>query len=311
MNCKKCGKKNLKTAVFCTNCGEELKQEETKKTTTKKAVEARAEAKTKAAEKKAEKVTEEKVTETKKEEGGKGLAIAGMVLGIVGLLFSFFIGPFAFILALLGLIFSIVAKNGKGFKIAGLITSIIAIVIEVIFVIISVLLVGSFFSILGDYIENTDPSEINDVIDEFTDETDTTFYDYKGESPYGTWTCAPFDSNGSYNDEVDDVDDEDKTTLKLHYTDKYEYGPYEDLYDNHYSGKFTYEIEKDKNEENKSNGYKFIMVKGEVEEFMMDGVKQSTDGKGLSFEMELFKDYNYDKALIIFPSTYNMYICER
>lgn len=295
MNCEKCGKKNTKTAVFCTNCGAELKKAE--EAETQKVVEA------KATEKKVE------VVETKKEEG-KGLAIAGMVLGIVGLLLSFIIGPFAFILPLLGLIFSIVAKNGKGFKIAGIITSAVAIVIEIIFVLISILFVGSFFSILGDYVENGDLDEIEDIIDDYDDD-DYDLYSYKGESPYGTWTCAPFETGDGYNVDIDDVDDEDKTTLKLHYTDKYEYGPYEDLYDNHYSGKFTYEIEKDKNEENKSNGYKFIMVKGEVEEFMTDGIKQSTEGKSLNFEMELFKEYKYDKALIIFPSTYNMYICER
>ena len=300
MNCEKCGKKNTKTAVFCTNCGEELKKEE--KATVEKVVEAREEAKTKAAEKKVE------VVETKKEEG-KGLAIAGMVLGIVGLLFSFIIGPFAFILPLLGLIFSLVAKNGKGFKIAGIITSAVAIVIEIIFVIISVLFVGSFFSILGDYIENGDLDEIEDIIDDYDDDYD--LYSYKGESPYGTWTCAPFEDSDGYNVDIDDADDEDKTYLKLHYTDKYEYGPYLDLYKNHYSGGFSYEIEKDKNEQNKSNGYKFIMVKGEVDEFMQDGIKGSTENKALNFEMELFKDYNYDKALIIFPSTYNMYICER
>lgn len=300
MNCEKCGKKNTKTAVFCTNCGEELKKEE--KTTVEKVAEAREEAKTKTAEKKVEAV------ETKKEEG-KGLAIAGMVLGIVGLLFSFIIGPFAFILPLLGLIFSIVAKNGKGFKITGIITSAVAIVIEIIFVIISVLFVGSFFSILGDYIENGDLDEIEDIIDDYDDDYD--LYEYKGKSPYGTWTCAPFEDEDGYNADIDDADDEDKTTLKLHYTDKYEYGPYEDIYNNHYSGGFSYEIETDKNEENKSNGYKFIMVKGDVDEFMTDGIKQSTEGKALNFEMELFKEYKYDKALIIFPSTYNMYICER
>lgn len=300
MNCEKCGKKNTKTAVFCTNCGAELKKAEEAKT--QNVVEAREEAKTKAATKKVE------VVETKKEEG-KGLAIAGMVLGIVGLLLSFIVGPFAFILPLLGLIFSLVAKNGKGFKIAGIITSAVAIVIEIIFVIISVLFVGSFFSILNDYLENGDYDKIEDIIDDIDDDYD--IYEYRGESPYGTWTCAPFESGSGYNVDVDDADDDEKTTLYLSYSDTYKYGPYEDLDDNHYSGNFTYEIEKDKNEQNKSNGYKFIMVKGEVDEFMKDGIKESTEGKGLNFEMELFKDYKYDKALIIFPSTYNMYICER
>lgn len=293
MNCKKCGKKISKNVKFCTNCGEKVVLEEEVKETKKTA----------------EKVVAEKVEVKTTETKTSGLAIAGMILGILGLLLSFFIGPFAFLFPLLGLIFSIVSKNGKGFKIAGIITSVVALIIELIILLLGIFLFSSIFSFIGnnqDYF-----NDLEEKIEEKVDDYDYDAYEYKAKSPYGTWTCAPFSTGDGYNIDVDDADDEDKTTLKLHYTDKYEYGPYEDLYNNHYSGGFTYEIETDKNEQNKSNGYKFIMVKGEVDEFMKDGIKESTEDKALNFEMELFKEYKYDKALIIFPSTYNMYICER
>ena len=308
MNCKKCGKKISKNVKFCTNCGEKVVLEEEVKETKKtaeKVVAEKVDANNKAEEKKVEVKTAENKT--------SGLAIAGMILGIIGLLLSFFIGPFAFLFPLLGLIFSIVSKNGKGFKIAGIITSIVALLIEIVILLLGIFVFSSIFSFIGsnpDYFNDLE-EKIEEKVDDYDYDYDYDAYEYKAKSPYGTWTCAPFSTGDGYNIDVDDADDEDKTTLKLHYTDKYEYGPYEDLYNNHYSGGFSYEIETDKNEQNKSNGYKFIMVKGEVDEFMKDGIKESTEDKALNFEMELFKEYKYDKALIIFPSTYNMYICER
>ena len=68
----------------------------------------------------------------------KGLAITGMVLGIVGLCTAiFYVGG---VIGIVGLIFSIIAirkaskglGGGKGMAIAGLVTSIVAIVVNVI-----------------------------------------------------------------------------------------------------------------------------------------------------------------------------------
>ena len=286
MECKKCGKKVTKGTKFCTNCGEEVIFEEKKTTSTKaaKAVEARA-----------EKVEAVKVEEPKKEvkKESNGLAIAGMVLGIVGLVFTLILNVASiliFLLPLLGLIFSIVAKGKKGFKIAGLVTSIIAIILEVLFLLLGIFVFSSFMSIFGEYIGNSS----------------------RGEDPHGRWVCAPFSStSGSYNTDVNSVDDEDKTVLQLGEDGRYVYGPFLDTDNNHYAGYYTYDIEYDKNEENISNGYKFIEIDGDVDEYINKGIKGSTYNKSLDMEMELFRDYNYDKAMIIFTNTYNMYICER
>ncbi|MCL2376973.1 MAG: DUF4190 domain-containing protein [Defluviitaleaceae bacterium] len=67
-------------------------------------------------------------------EQGKGLAIASLILGCIGLVFSWLMG-FAGLPALIGLILAIVAKK-KGFSgglgTAGLIVSIVAIVLNLI-----------------------------------------------------------------------------------------------------------------------------------------------------------------------------------
>jgi hypothetical protein len=65
---------------------------------------------------------------------GKPLAIGGMVCGIVSLVFNFFLAPLALILAIVGLVLSVMAM-GKlkaagqpaGMAIAGLVCSIVAI----------------------------------------------------------------------------------------------------------------------------------------------------------------------------------------
>ena len=74
-------------------------------------------------------------------EEKKGMSIASMVLGIVGLI------VFALPCGILAIIFSILGKKkgGKGFATAGLVLGIIDAVFGVIAIISSVALVGSIF----------------------------------------------------------------------------------------------------------------------------------------------------------------------
>lgn len=264
MKCTKCGKEVKKTDSFCQYCGTALAKEakvEEKKTT--KAVV------------KKEEVKVEPVVKEEPKKGSKGLAIAGMVLGIVGVIFSLIIGPIAFLFPLLGLIFSLCGRKG-GFKIAGIITSIIAFVIEIVYLFISIVFFSSLFGFLGEYLE-----------------------DYHYASPYGEWTCTSYPSY-SYSSN-------DETTLKLKYDGTYIYGPKGDLDDNHYSGTFTYTVESDKNEQ--YEGKKFYDIKAPVTEFKKDGVSGSTYNKNLNMEMELINDY--DEAIIMFYNTYNTYKCTK
>jgi len=91
-------------------------------------------------------------------EKQKGISIAGMVLGICSIVFIW-VPILDWILAIVGLILSIVALSkikkepakydGKGMAIAGLVTSIIALVILVVFVIIALLFMAAAGSTLA------------------------------------------------------------------------------------------------------------------------------------------------------------------
>ena len=279
MKCTKCGKTIKETDKFCQYCGTEVKAAE-KKTTAKKEVKA------------VEKKEEVKVVPVKKEaetKTGNGLAIAGMVLGIIGLVLSFAIGPFAFLLTLLGLILSICSKK-SGYKIAGIVTSAIGIFIQIIWIVIAL----AFTSFFTEVIRSLDYDY------DFDYDNDNYGISYKYASPYGEWKCKPYPSS--------DYTNKDETTLNLKYDGTFIYGPSDDLTNNFYSGTWTYEKEYDKNKEYTDR--EFVDIKAPVTRFKLDGVEQTTSSNmNLNMEMEFINDY--DEALIIFYNTYNTYKCEK
>ena len=109
----------------------------------------------------------------------KGLSIAGMVLGIVGLIFSLATCTWIFgiILCVIGLILSGVALNnckqgkadGKGMAIAGLATSIVGIVWVLIFFI----FVGSLVATGASAIESGEFNEALKELDSLMDKYDS------------------------------------------------------------------------------------------------------------------------------------------
>ena len=272
MFCSKCGKEIEKDTKFCSSCG--AKVEEKKET-------------------KKEVVKEEKVeVKTEEKPRGNGLGIAGMIIGIVSLILSWLLTLIIFIIPVVGLILSICSKGKKGFKITGIITNALAMVLCIVFFIVYMSSVGSFF---GDVF-----GEIGSAV--------------KSGYPYGTWTCVPYSSLNLYKYDYDNIasnSEDNLTVLTLNTDNTYKYGPKKDSYKNYYKGTFTYDVETDKNEQYKEKGYSFVMIKGPANEYMLDGVSQDATDKAINLEMELFKEYNYDKALIIFTNNYNMYMCER
>ena len=283
MKCKKCGKEIKKGDLFCQYCGtkveaEEKKEEKTKTTGTKK-VEKKEEVKV--------------VKETNTSEGSKGLAIAGMVLGIVGIVLSLLFGPFVFFIPLLGLILSLCSKKKVGFKTAGIITSAVGLGIGFLYLLFMLFFSSLFMTLFNgirDYDFDYDDYNYYDYDDDYT---------YKYASPYGEWTCTPYPASSYSNNE--------ETTLNFKYTGTYIYGPSDDLDNNYYKGSFTYEREYDKNE--KYTDREFIKVTAPVTEFKINGVNQSVDNKNLNLEMEFINDY--DEAIIMFDNTSNTYLCEK
>lgn len=101
------------------------------------------------------------------EKKGKGLAIAGMVLGIISIAFSC-CGFFDIVFAILGLIFSIVSitkSKSKAFSIVGISTSGIAILVIIISSLLGFSLVGS---------EKDKEEETTELTTETTEDTEET-----------------------------------------------------------------------------------------------------------------------------------------
>jgi len=111
---------------------------------------------------------------------GKGLGIAAMIIGIIGLVCAFipFINYLGFILALAGLIMGIIslvmAKGGQGpmaFGLVGIITSVVAFIVAIIMTVI--------IAVAADMATNTS-IDINDIIAEI--ESSNNSYDFNNNN---------------------------------------------------------------------------------------------------------------------------------
>lgn len=280
MICNNCGKEIESGTKFCPGCGTEVKEE---KKVVKKEVK----------------------VEAAPAKKGSGLAIAALILGIVAMVTAFIpvVNVFLpFILACAAIVLGIIGlvKKQGAMALIGLILAAVSIIVAIIMVVVYAYQIGS---------------EAGKELEKGLDTVKTTI---KSGYPYGTWTCVPYSSTNLQQYDYENIASgnsrEKQTVLHLYTDNTYKYGPYTDSYKNYYKGTFTYDIETDKNNEayNRSNDYKFIMIKGPITDAMIDGVKKDTTSENrIELEMELFGQYDYDKALIMFTSSYNMYMCER
>ena len=121
-------------------------------------------------------------------QGGKGLAIASMVIGIISLLISCCYGGFLGVIALiLGIISLATRRNGKGMAIAGVITSVIAIIITVVAIAFGVSLLDELSK---HGVDENDVKKAQELtVDDFKSQCDNISYselmrtpdDYKGK----------------------------------------------------------------------------------------------------------------------------------
>ena len=196
MKCTKCGKEINKTDKFCQYCGTEVKKEEKKETKVVKAAEKKKEVK--------EEVKVEKVTKADESQARrKGFGIAGMVLGILSIVFCW-CGLWVVIFPILGLVFSLISKKNN-FKVVGIITSIVGFVLQIICTILALAAMTSLFGLVDDYVNNYDNDD------------DNYNYSYKYASLYGEWTCTPYPAS--------DYTNHEETTLKFKYDGTFIYGP--------------------------------------------------------------------------------------
>ena len=117
---------------------------------------------------------------TEKSKAGSGLGIAGMILGIVGLVCAFIpcMEFWAILLCIVGIILSAISLSKakkvnapKGTAKAGLVTSIIGSVIAVVKYVILITAIASGASAFGDVLQNNEELQksINDGLEQFED----------------------------------------------------------------------------------------------------------------------------------------------
>lgn len=175
----------------------------------------------------------------------EGLGVASLVIGIISLILSFVVNIFILPLALLGLIFGIVNICQKGHKrFAGIILNLVATVVSfimmfVMFLILSIFLPVVFIALialLGSFVTTEDGAKVF---------TDLVYLSDTNDFMVGTYDCRNITSTSSKN----------TITIKLNSDNTFEYGPYQDLANNHYSGKYSYSKNTSKSENNKYKYY--------------------------------------------------------
>lgn len=250
-----------------------------------------------------------------------GMAIAGFIL-------SFFCGfPLGLIFSIIGLTQAKKCNSGKGLAIAGLIISIV----EVIVIVAISCMVTIFSTLVFGNVKNTiqksnycsmsydcgEPNSAGIRVCKYRDENNKEqeikcFVDYN--SSYKTTTKAvstnhlvgTFDCKGATSSEY---------SMSLEFKDDnlFRYGAYNDLDNNHYSGTYVYEHETSK--DGIVNGAKYYMVNltYNKDDFIKDGIRQEwPDGRGNVGKIEIGLQTVSGKkhGALIFVGTTNTYICE-
>lgn len=118
----------------------------------------------------------------------------------------------------------------------------------------------------------------------------------------GEWACYKYNwSNG-------EITDKPINKLILDANGSFEYGPYDDMLNNHFAGD-SYEY--DKKNDISADGYVHYMIEfGPTTEYVLNGVRQDITGRQMSdLEMAIGMEGGKREAMVIFEDSYLMYRC--
>jgi hypothetical protein len=162
----------------------------------------------------------------------KGMAIAAMVLGIVGLVLAFIpvVGVVSFVLGPLAVILGIIAfvkRRGRGQAIAGIVTGAIAFVVAIV----GLVLTGALFSAIDEEMQNLEDIEgdIEDAAEEAgeTDadveeiEEEVTEEEQPAEETSGEWIeVATLSGTGDQRGEVFTIEGDARITYEFNAADE-------------------------------------------------------------------------------------------
>lgn len=100
------------------------------------------------------------------QQPSQGMAVASLVLGIISIVFSYFTAmlPFLFIVPIIGIVLGALHKSkhlpvGKGLSTAGIVTSIVGIVLTLLIYVLCVVLVVFFMDEMLEFIRQTSPED--------------------------------------------------------------------------------------------------------------------------------------------------------
>ncbi|MBQ5318857.1 MAG: DUF4190 domain-containing protein [Oscillospiraceae bacterium] len=100
------------------------------------------------------------------QQPSQGMAVASLVLGIISIVFSYFtaIFPFLFIVPIIGIVLGALHKSkhlpvGKGLSTAGIVTSIVGIVLTLLIYVLCVVIVLFFMNEILDFLKQTSPQD--------------------------------------------------------------------------------------------------------------------------------------------------------
>lgn len=203
-------------------------------------------------------------------------SIVSLVIGIITI-FAVFIFQFLVIpLSIVGIVFGVIALIENKKNKVGLILNIISLLIAIPITI--------YYSYIDDY-----------------------DYDYNYDYNYhyndtqkniiGTWNCKSFDGNGESEDYI--------VTMILNNENKFQWGKYNDVKDNHVIGTYEFKELYKTNDSNNTNGYSLTLT---GDEYVSDGILQNEPYQS-TYKVIIAK--NTEEALLMNTITYNMYYCYR
>ena len=222
----------------------------------------------------------------------EGLGIASLIIGIITLFFSFtcvLILPIFIIvpLAILGLILGIVNKVKHGKKFAGIILNTMAIIVSIIIFV---------FIIRVTEIAITPNTELNNIFNRIYNELEKETSD---NYVSGIYNCKNFDGSKESSEYI--------VTFKLNDDYTFIWGKYNDLEKNYFKGTYTFE---DEHKKNNSGDYSYYMLNLNVEDSMIDGIRQDiSTGKIIKDEFGITSVNTKKQGVIMNVNTYNMYYC--
>lgn len=230
-----------------------------------------------------------------------GFAIAGFILSLLEG------GILALIFSIVGLVKSKTVNSGKGLSIAGIIISIVRMILLVLLITVFTSIFVAFFEGLESGFDSYEPSSSYNF-DSFSDDDYDSDYDSEEESSNYSNTSNPL--VGYYNCMRTNTNE---YSMSVEFKDDmtFRYGSYDDLDNNHYAGSYIYQHEKDKDGIVSGTKYYMISLAYDKADFVVDGeIQEWTNGSNNGqMEFGINDTLSKKEGALIFVNTYNTYLC--